>query len=176
MYDMQLQMKLCGFYCNSWPRLTVKQDNKTIYEKVITDQHSLELDLENKPFSIGMKNKRFGLDNVWDTHVDADGNIIADKYIKIKRISLDDVEFEKNLHKLSYQSKEHGVILSHDKTIRFNGYWQFDVDNNPYDWIIDLNNRSDSNERTDVSYFSNYESHSNYDDHHKIIAEIREMI
>ena len=117
MYDMQLQMKLCGFYCNSWPRLTVKQDNKTIYEKVITNQHSLELDLENKPFSIGMKNKRFGLDNVWDTHVDADGNIIADKYIKIKRISLDDVEFEKNLHKLSYQSKEHGVILSHDNTI-----------------------------------------------------------
>ena len=176
MYDMHLGMEIQGFYCNSWPKFTIKQNNKTIYEEFIVNSHVIDMQIENKSFTIGMENKSFGKDNVWDTIVDNNGTISADKYLRIKNISLDDVNFENNLHKLSYLSKEHGETYSHDQAIRFNGHWQIDVDNNPYDWIIDLNNRSDSNERTSVSYFSDYESHSNYDDHHKIIAEIREII
>ena len=34
---MQLTMELTGFYCNSWPILTVKQDNTTVFEQPIID-------------------------------------------------------------------------------------------------------------------------------------------
>tara|TARA_R110002096_G_scaffold386324_2_gene580213 strand:- start:84 stop:485 length:402 start_codon:yes stop_codon:yes gene_type:complete len=133
------------------------------------------MQIENKSFTIGMENKSFGKDNVWDTLVDNNGTITADKYLVIKNISLDDVNFENNLRKIPYQSTEHGPTIIHDQTIRFNGHWQIDTKDNPYNWIIDLANKKEGETRT-VSYFSDYESHSNYDDHHKVIAEIREII
>ncbi len=176
MYDMRLEMEIEGFYCNSWPKLTIKQNNNTQYEELVINSQKVDMQIENKQFTIGMENKSFGKDNLWDTIVDNNGTITSDKYLMIKTISLDDVNFEHNLYKLPYQSVEHGETYSHDQSIRFNGFWQIDVDNNPYEWIIDLNNRSDINERTNVSYFSDYESHSNYDDHHKIIDEIRKII
>ncbi len=173
---MRLEMDIEGFYCNSWPKLTIKQNNKTHYEEFVINSHKVDMQLDNKPFTIGMENKSFGENNVWDTNIDENGNITADKYIGIKNISLDDVNFENNLYKLPYQSTEHGPVISHDQTIRFNGYWQIDVDVNPYDWIIDLLNRSDGNERTNLSHYSDYENHSNYDDHQKLIDEIRKII
>tara|TARA_R110000822_G_scaffold309489_1_gene439228 strand:- start:1535 stop:2062 length:528 start_codon:yes stop_codon:yes gene_type:complete len=175
MYDMHLGMEIKGFYCNSWPKLTIKQNNKILYEEFIVNSHIVDMQIENKSFTIGMENKSFGKDNVWDTLVDNNGTITADKYLVIKNISLDDVNFENNLRKIPYQSTEHGPTIIHDQTIRFNGYWQIDTKDNPYNWIIDLANKRESENRT-VSYFSDYQSHSNYDDHHKVIAEIREMI
>tara|TARA_R110000803_G_scaffold197390_1_gene260912 strand:- start:1030 stop:1557 length:528 start_codon:yes stop_codon:yes gene_type:complete len=175
MDNMQLEIEIDGFDCNSWPKLTIRQNNKTVYEQFVINSHTVDMQLENKPFSIGMENKSFGDNDVWDTKTDADGNITADKYLVIKKISIDDVNFENNLRKIPYQRAEHGPTIIHDQTIRFNGYWQIDTKDNPYNWIIDLANKRESENRT-VSYFSDYQSHSNYDDHHKVIAEIREMI
>ena len=173
---MQLQMELTGFYCNSWPKLTIKQNNKTLYDEFVENFHTVDMQIENKPFSIGMENKSFGEDNIWDTHTDSNGNITADKYFVIKNITLDDVNFEHNLHKLPYQSVEHGETSSHDQSIRFNGYWQIDTEGNPYNWIIDLSNKKVDTETRKVSYFSDYESHGNYTDHKAVMDEIREIL
>lgn len=176
MYDMHLEMEIEGFYCNSWPKLTIKQNNKTYYEEFIINSQKVVMQIENKPFTIGMENKSFGGNDVWDTTIDSEGNITADKYLVIKSISLDDVNFEHNLYKLPYQSIEHGETYSHDQSIRFNGYWKIDAEDNPYSWIIDLNNKKVDDETRKVSYFSDYQSHSNYDDHHQLIDEIRKII
>ena len=176
MYDMHLGMEVEGFYCNSWPKLTIKQNNKTLYEEFIVNSHIVDMQIENKSFTIGMEDKSFGTDNVWDTLVDNNGTITADKYHVIKNISLDDVNFEHNLHKLSYLSKEHGLTTSYDQIIRFNGCWQIDTEGNPYNWIIDLTNKKVDAETRKVSYFSDYESHGNYADHKVVIDEIKEIL
>ena len=175
MYDMQLTMELTGFYCNSWPILTIKQNNTTVFEQPIIDTHTLLVQIENKPFTIGMENKSFGEDNIWDTNIDDKGNITADKYIEIKTIALDDVDFQHNLLKLPYSSEEHGPTFVYDQSIRFNGYWEIDVNGNPYNWIIDLNN-SRTETRTNTSYFSDYESHGNYGAHQEVINKITKLI
>ena len=172
---MQLSMELKGFYCNSWPILTVKQDCTTVFEQPIITTHTLLVQIENKPFTIGMENKSFGEDNIWDTTVDDKGNIIADKYIEIKTIALDDVDFQHNLSKLPYSNKEHGPTFIDDQIIRFNGYWDIDVNGNPYNWIIDLNN-SRTKTRTNTSYFSDYESHGNFSAHQELIDKITKLI
>lgn len=175
MDDMHLEMQIEGFYCNSWPKLTIKQNSKTIYEEFVENLHTIDMQIENKPFSIGMENKLFGTDNVWDTVIDADGNIITDKYLAVKKISLDGANFENNLYKLPYQSIEHGPTMVHDQTICFNGHWQINAEGNPYDWIIDLLNKKVVATRK-ISYFSDYESHGNYEAHQTIIDEIKQIL
>ena len=175
MYEMHLEMEIEGFYCNSWPKLTIKQNNKILYEESVVNSQKVDMQIENKPFTIGMENKSFGSNNIWDTHVDNDGNVIADKYIVIKNIALDDVNFEHNLHKLPYQSIEHGATNTFDQSIRYNGHWQIDTYKNPYDWIIDLANMQQDENRK-VSYFSDYESHGHYDDHKEVIDKIKEIL
>ena len=172
---MRLEMELEGFYCNSWPKLTIKQNNKTIYEEFVINLLKVDMQIENNPFSVGMENKLVGENDVWDTYLDDNGNITVDKYIVLKNISLNDVNFEHNLHKLPYQSKEHGETYSHDQSIRFNGYWQIDTNDNPYDWIIDLAyTKGDKTRQT--SYFSDYESIGYYEDHNVVMDEIKEIL
>ena len=57
MYDMHLEMEIEGFYCNSWPKFTIKQNNKTIYEEFVINSQKVDMQIEDKPFTIGMKNK-----------------------------------------------------------------------------------------------------------------------
>lgn len=175
MYDMLLKMEITGFYCNSWPILTIKQNNIKVFEQPVINNNSVNLSIANKPFTIGMENKSFGQDNVWDTTVDEDGNIIADKYIQINTIAIDDVEFEQNLHKIPYHSIENGKTDVYDKTIRFNGYWDIDLEGNPYNWLIDIANHSE-NTGPKLSYFSDYNVIGNFKDHYSVIDKIRKLI
>ena len=175
MYDMHLEMEIEGFYCNSWPKFTIKQNNKIIYEEFVINSQKVDMQIEDKPFTIGMKNKSFGANDVWDTCLDDNGNITADKYIVLKNISLNDVNFEHYLHKLPYNSVEQGTTTTFDQTIRFNGYWQIDTNDNPYNWIIDLANTTGDETRT-ISYFSDYESRNYYDDHKELMDEIKEIL
>lgn len=175
MYDMHLEMEIEGFYCNTWPKLTIRQDNKILYEEFIINSQKIDMQILNEPFTVGMENKSFGDNNVWDTNLDANGNITADKYIVIKNISIDDVNFAHNLHKIPYQSTEHGATNTFDQSIRYNGFWQIETDTNPYNWIIDITNKKEDNTPT-VSYFSNYEHHGYYDDQKKVINEIKDIL
>lgn len=169
---MQLHMELTGFYCNSWPILTIKQNNTVVFEQPIINTYTLELTMDNKPFTFGMENKSFGNNNIWDTNVDENGNITADKYVVINQLSINDVNFEHQLLKIPYHSIEHGDTTVHDQAIRFNGYWEIDINGNPYNWIIDLNNTRTNEQRT-TSYFSDYESHGNYSAHQQVIDKIQ---
>lgn len=174
---MQLCVDIQGSFCNSWPELTITQD-ALVVNRLIENSQQIQIELQNKPFSLGMLTKSFGNNNVWDTKTDSDNNIVEDKLILINSLKIDDVEFAHHLNKLDYNSIEHGSLRIHDYTIRFNGQWNIDTGENPYNWIIDtVNTHNNSNDtRKNLSYFSGYNIIGDYSEHYQAISEIRELI
>jgi len=171
---MNLKINALGSFCNSWPILTITQNNNK-FEYSIQEETTLNIVLDNAPFQIGMYNKSFGTNRVWDTKTDSDGNIIQDKSIKINLIEIDEVDISHLLIKLDYNSIEQGYLTIHDSHIRFNGEWNFPTGKNPYDWIIDTTYQQ-TNEYRDVSYFSDSTIINNYRDHHHYIQKIKKLL
>lgn len=171
---MKLHLKLFGNCVNTYPMLSIKQNNKLL-EFEIVDNKELNLDLKNTTFTLGMSNKLFGQNRIWDTVLDSQGNIIADKNITINCFEIDDVDIVHLLKKLDYVSKEHGSITVDDACIRYNGHWEFSISENPYDWIIDTNTKR-TNEYRDTSYFSDFTILNNYTDHYHYINKIKNLL
>lgn len=151
----------------------IQAENK--YEYQIEEETAVSVTLDNAPFQLGMYNKSFGTNRIWDTKTDSDGNIVADKFIKIKDIIIDEVSVLHLLTKIDYDSKEQGCTTVHDGCLRFNGYWKFNIGENPYDWIIDMRYQQ-TNEYRDTSYFSDYTIINNYSDHYHYINKIRKLL
>ena len=80
-----------GSFCNGWPILTITQDENK-YDHTIEEHTSVSMDLDNRPFRLGMYNKSFGNNHRWDTKTDQSGNILEDKFIKFTDILIDDVK------------------------------------------------------------------------------------
>lgn len=171
---MKLYLKLRGEHSNSWPILTISQC-ETKFEYEITENFDISLDLNNEPFSIGMFNKNFGTKRIWDTKVDTDGKIIQDKIIWVDRLEIDEVDITNILKNIDYKSIENGYISVGDKCLRFNGYWNFDIGDNPYDWIIDARTQKTNQYRT-IGYHSDYTLVGKYDEHHKYIDKIKKLL
>ena len=88
---MKLYLKLRGEQGHNWPILNIKQDG--VFQKFeIIEFQEIDIDLDNAPFTLGMYNKLFGKNRIWDTKVDREGNIIADKIIWIERFEIDEVD------------------------------------------------------------------------------------
>jgi hypothetical protein len=171
---MNLEIKAQGFFCNTWPVLTITQ-NGTKFEYSVENETDVSIVLDNAPFQLGMYNKSFGTNRVWDTKTDNNGNIVQDKFIKFTKISIDDVSVLPLLIKIDYNSKEQGCHIVHDACLRFNGDWHFPIGDNPYDWIIDTTYQQ-TNEYRDTSYFSDYTIINNYSEHYQYITKIRNLL
>lgn len=171
---MNLEIKATGFFYNTWPILTITQ-NGTKFDYPIENETDVSIVLENAPFQLGMYNKSFGTNKIYDTKLDASGNILEDKFIKIEEIEIDEVSILWLLRKVDYNSKEQGCLMVTDSCLRFNGEWNFPIGDNPYDWIIDTKYQK-TNEYRDTSYFSDYTIINNYSDHYQYINKIRKIL
>ena len=85
---MNITLNMQGSFCNNWPILTITQDENK-YEHLVEEQTSVSMDLDNAPFRLGMYNKSFGNNHIWDTKTDQSGNILEDKFIKFTDILID---------------------------------------------------------------------------------------
>jgi len=171
---MNLHLNLRGECGHNWPIIKIKQNAK-VHEYEINEHKEIDIALDNAPFTIGMYNKLFGKNRIWDTKSNSNGDIIADKIIWIDRLEINEVDVAHLLPKLSYNSIEQGFLSIYDKCIRFNGDWLFDIGENPYDWIIDANTKQ-TNEYRDTSYFSDFTIINNYSGHYYYIKKIKKIL
>ena len=64
---MNLEIKAHGFFCNTWPVLTIAQ-NGTKFEYSVENETDVSIVLDNAPFQLGMHNKSFGTNKIYDTN------------------------------------------------------------------------------------------------------------
>jgi len=137
-------------YCLGAPRLFVRYNGKMLYHNKLpqgcsTVEIMLNYDFENKSLlEIGMDNK-----NQYDTKVDDQGQIVADKNILLKQIEIDGIDIMKDMkyfyHRLEYIEGDTklsvarpGFFSNSQINIEFQApYWQWYIKNqlnNTMDW------------------------------------------
>ena len=183
---LQIQIDLTGHVCNTWPIFYVAIDRQQIYNGFIKERQSIQLEVESTSpefiFSIGMEDKQFGQENIWDTKVDKFNKIIEDKKIEIHDIKFNDVSILDILQKNPYQIKFTGQQkkeevpnpLYLDNEICYNGAWCCDVFLPIYNWIIVKKFKQDI--QSGISEFSDYSQLFHYSKEEKIIKEIKELL
>ena len=179
----RLEIKVKSSYCNRWPQLTVTFNDNDIFSKDIIEKENIVLKLNHQSkntLKIGLSNKSFGTDNVWDTQTDHDGNIIADLNLILEDVLVDDVSIIDILVKNMYfVDNTSGQPIQNEKifsagTINFNGFFSFEYSLPLLNSII--NQKFKVPLDSSISYFSNYTKTFHYEDDLRIIKEIESIL
>ena len=136
---MKFKLSLFGSRCNEYPRLTVLHNRQVVYSELIVNSADVEIDLdmqEVNQITLQGIDKSQGVNGKWDTQLDKDGQIVADKCLTINNIWIDNIsmgtEWIKSLT-LVTGTDEHLFL---DKTWWDNGSIDFSIQMPLLDWII----------------------------------------
>lgn len=185
MKEINLSLEIIGTECNGWPNLIVEFNKKVIYNHTIEGMKTIEIQLrdvkdnENK-LVIGMTNKRFGKNHIWDT-VTKDNKIIQDKTVKINKCMLNDVDvtdvLKNNLFRVNLVDKQpsyYPTKIYTDGIMNYNGYFFINFDMPLFNSIINQKYKQEKN--TKLSYFSNYTLKFHYENELKLIENIEKKL
>lgn len=181
---MKIEITVIGTFCNTWPDLVLEINKQKVFETTVEGKQSYILEHNDlKPTSnslvIGMQNKLFGKNKVWDTKT-VDNKIVEDKTIRIVSLKLDDVECKDlfrnrfQVQRVDKQPSYFPEVVDSIDTMNYNGYFAFDFDLPLYNSLIMKKHKSqDTNE---VSYFSNYTKVFHYEGEQRIINDIKQQL
>ena len=179
----KLTIQLSSTYCNRWPEITVVVDDSAVYSCSVVKNKDITIDIPDSgkhKVEIGMLNKHFGINNVWDTKTDSGGNIVEDLTLTILDAQVDTVSIRdillKNLFtvvKSSGQEFLDDQIYS-DGTVNFNGKFVFEYTNPIMNSII--NQKFKIPVDKNKSYFSNYTKIFHYEEEKCLINDIYRLL
>jgi len=181
---MKIDIEVIGTFCNNWPNLIVEINNKKVYDSKVKNKETITLEFEDlitkgNKFVIGMVNKRFGRNSIWDTKSE-NNKIIEDQTIRIVSLKLNDVECKQLFSDKFYvkrtdrQPSYFPDILESQDIMNYNGYFSFDFDLPLYNSLINkkFKVKADNN----ISYFSNYTKVFHYEEEKKMISSINDIL
>ena len=85
----KFKLELVGTKCNEYPQLTILHNRQVIYSGLIIEHTILEFDITIDNHTVIMLQgieKAQGENGKWDTQLDNDGHIVADKSLSINNI------------------------------------------------------------------------------------------
>lgn len=181
---MKINLQVVGTYCNSWPNLIVELNGVKIHEQKVKNTEIIELESENilpqgNRLILGMRNKAFGKNGIYDTVV-KDNKIIEDKTIQVSSIKLDDVECKTlfnntfHVHRTDKQPSYFPDKVNTVDVMGYNGYFTFTFDLPLYNSLT--NKKFKKPLQKDVSYFSNSSAVFHYEEETKVINEIKNIL
>ena len=185
MKKVNLYLKLTPTECNGWPNLIIEFNKKVIFNQVIDTAQELVLSIgdcidRNNQLIMGMNNKKFGKDRIWDT-VTKDNKIIQDKTLKIEQAKLDDVDvldiLNKNLFRVNLVDQQpayYPTKIYANSTMNYNGYFFINFDMPLYNSLTNQKFKQKKDEN--LSYFSNYTLKFHYEDEIKLIEKIEKKL
>lgn len=181
---IKLDIKIRGTFCNSWPRLVVEFNNKKIFHEEIQNDQELSITLDtvqdnDNLLILGMDNKSFGTNRVWDTKI-INNVVTEDKKIIIDSLKLNDIEC-KDLFKQKFYVKRAGKqpsyfpdVVNSYSTMNYNGYFKLNFSLPLYNDLINQKYKKPIDQNK--SYFSNYTKTFHYEGEKEKINEISNLL
>ena len=178
-----LHLNVTPTHCNEWPVIQIFHNNKTVYREKITKTQDLKFFLEPAPdnkIEIGMCDKRFGKEDIWDTE-SQDGKIAKDRTLTINTCTLDKIDvmdiLTRNKFQVQIVDKQpiyHPTVVESVGTMWYNGTFFMHY---KLPLLNDLTNQKWKKEQDhNISYFSNHTMMFHYEEEIKILKEIEEQI
>ena len=135
---VKFKLELVGSKCNEYPHLTILHNQQIIYSGLIIECVTLEFDLdmkENNVITLSGIDKSSGENGKWDTQLNDDGQIIADKSLAINNIWFDNISMGHEwIRSLTLVNDNHEKFLT--RTWWNNGSISFSIQEPLLDWII----------------------------------------
>ena len=176
---IDLSLTVTPTFCNHWPELTISFNDIVEFRHTIDQTMQLNMSFDEKEqnkLTIGLSNKNFGENGVWNTTVDSENNIIEDLTLRIDEILINDVciidlliKNQYNVIKSPSQQDLADKIYS-DGTMYFNGYFVFEYTQPVLNSIINQKFKKSINK--EKTYFSNYTELFHYERDLELIDEI----
>jgi hypothetical protein len=136
---MKFRLNLTGSKCNEYPRLSVLHNQQVVYSGLIEESIEVELDIElqkHNQITLEGIDKSQGDNGKWDTQLDEDGQIIADKWLSINNIWIDNINMGPEWIKSLTLVNSTGTQQFLTRTWWNNGSISFSIQQPLLDWII----------------------------------------
>jgi hypothetical protein len=137
--NVNLRFNLYGNKCNEYPHLTILHNQQVKYSGPVTESLEIELNIvlqKDNVITLDGINKSEGQDGKWDTKVDENGQIIADKWLEINNIWVDNIS-------MGHEWIQSLTIVHNNNSKKFlartfwnNGSVSFLIQEPLLDWII----------------------------------------
>lgn len=137
---MKFKFSLTGSKCNEYPRFTVLHNQQIVYSGLIEESTEVELEIElqtHNQITLEGIDKSQGDNGKWDTQLDKDGQIVADKWLSINNIWIDNISMEPEWVKSLTLVDSNGTQQFLSRTWWNNGSISFKIELPLLDWIID---------------------------------------
>ena len=137
MDQVKVHIEFYGTHCNNWPQVKVIGNNHTYFDAEVVENKIIEftMPLHNENCLIlEHYGKRFGENNIWDTHSKND-QIIADRAVKLIKLELNEVDISPYLCRQWPFKTDSGQEISTDY-FGFNGACYINFNSPVYEWII----------------------------------------
>jgi len=179
-----LDLNVTPTFCNEWPVLKIMLNDIEVYKDKITQTQDLKFYLDPKlevnTLEIGMCDKKFGKNDVWDTDT-ADGKILKDRTLTLNTCTLDQVDIMDLLTKNKYhcqivdqQPIYHPTVVKSTGTMWYNGTFFMTF---RFPLMTDLTNQKWKKEPDNsISYFSNHTLMFHYEEELELLKEIEDQI
>lgn len=138
---MKFKLSLLGSKCNEYPRLTILHNQQVVYSGLIIDSAEVEVNVDLGTQEVNLItlqgiDKSQGVNGKWDTQLDKDGQIVADKWLTINNIWIDDISMGPEWIRSLTLVNGTGEQLFLSKTWWDNGSIEFSIQMPLLDWII----------------------------------------
>lgn len=130
-----LTINITGTEGHDWPHLTININDVIYYDDTVIGNKILSFDLADADVynvSFAGINKLSGENNIWDTILDENGNILKDKSILINDISINSI----SMGDIWIRSQSFNSGTFNYKGFYENGELNFSIENPVLDWII----------------------------------------
>ena len=184
---VNLKVVAVGHFCNHWPFLRIYHNNQILFDREITGQENIILQLdarEANELKFEHYGKSFGENGTWDCQPDAE----LDCFLEIKDIKFDQVSIgEKIRSNLEFQTiptsnqqldsdflNEYSLIKNCNGLMNFNGTISLAYETPVYNWLTIKKFKVPVSK--EEAYFSNYSIRWNYEEDLKILKELKHMM
>lgn len=186
---MEIEINVRGFYCNHWPNLKIKLNNRELFCGQVQDQLQLKFEVDAKDKNqlvFEHFGKKFGEEGIYDTVPEQS----IDCKLQIEDIRFDKVSIDKKLrsslmfqtiwsdHQLQHQSQEfrdqYSVIAESDGWMAFNGRIVFEFNTPIYDWLIIKKYKVE--ETADKAFYSNFTTRWHFEQDLAVLEEVRKLM
>lgn len=176
---MVLTLHIKSKWCNHWPYIKISFNDTVVFDSEINESTDISVNFDNildvNQLVISHYGKRSGENKIWDTKIDANGNIINDCTFQITKFAINNILFnEIAFKKYRLESNQNYDNIYLNSIIGFNGEFNITIPRDIYSWLTIIKFKRDI--VNDDEQFSNTSQLFHYEKDIKLIQELKTLL
>jgi len=168
-------------FCNSWPLISVEVNGQELWRDYVEQPQTIAVEFESQDQNqifIKYLNKNQG-PTLWDTVVDAQGNILQDQFCIIKDIRIARSRCDFILYDLIYHAKDGTNTANLQGFMSTIGHYSIEFPKDVYGWILEKRKEKifhQPERSSSLDYWTNYIGDNSHAEIDRLLSEIKQIL